>query len=85
MQEVPNQDQADQQCKLVFPVHSIEMQIPLFQLIMGAVRGCVLVCACICVCGCVGEDVRVGEILTHLLTCFSNGVQMGFLCGASKT
>lgn len=41
---------------------SIEMQIPLSQLIMGAVRS---VC------------VHAGEILTHLLTCLSNGVQMG--------
>jgi len=46
---------------------SIEMQIPLSQLIMGAVRSM----------GEAGEDVHEGEILTHLPTCFLNGVRMG--------
>lgn len=58
-------------------------------------NGSCQVCVCVCwsgwVCVCVRDGLRVdrevhaAQILTHLLTCFSNGVQMELHCWALQT
>lgn len=59
---------------------SIEMQIKLSQ----HNRAC-QDSLCVYVCAIVGEDVHLEMILTHLPTCFSNGVKMSLFCAGLQT